>query len=278
MGCKLLRAARFGLLASVAAIGVQSSAHASTATLTDNYYGGLNTYTGLDVIGTSDFEITSATVGLTTNNLTVTINTNYAGQSGLDNTTYGSLFIGSSATWTSDHSSQSVPYPTDQYHPGEWTYAFVPNGTANNSPGSLYNVVESNVVMSNVNGDPITYPNLGNPGWYFRQGQAVAFDTTGQTALADSGNLTVNPGTYVSYSINIDAAVYNALKNGFSLSWAMTCANDIIQGVVTFPGGNDGHNPTPLPAALPLFAGGLGFLGFVGSRRRKSAAKAAVAG
>jgi hypothetical protein len=36
----------------------------------------------------------------------------------------------------------------------------------------------------------------------------------------------------------------------------------------------DPATATPLPAALPLFAGGLGVLGFAGSRRRKRAAKA----
>jgi hypothetical protein len=297
MGCKLLGVARFGLLASVAAIGVQSSARAATATLTDNYYGGLNTYNNADVIGTSDFDIASATVGLTTTNLTVTINTNYAGQSGLDNTTYGSLFIGSSATWTSDHASQTPPYPNDQYTPGEWTYAVVANGTTTGSTDGLYAVGSgaetpnnypgynvpvsyttsngSTVVMSNVNGDPITYPNAGNPGWYFRQGQAVAFNPSG-LALS-SGLLSIANGTSVTYSLNIDTALYNSLKNGFALSWAMTCANDVIQGVVNFPGGNGGPNPTPLPAALSLFAGGLGLLGFVGSRRRKRAVEATFA-
>jgi len=34
---------------------------------------------------------------------------------------------------------------------------------------------------------------------------------------------------------------------------------------------------TPLPAALPLFAGGLGIMGFIGGRRRKSKKQAALA-
>jgi hypothetical protein len=298
MGYKLLRVARFGLLAGVAAIGVQSSARAATATLTDNYYGGQNTYNNADVIGTSDFDIASATVGLTTTNLTVTINTNYAGQSGLDGTTYGSLFIGNSSTWTGLHPAVNAPWPTDQYTAGEWTYAIVASGTGNGSSDGLYAVgsgtetpnnfpgynvpvsyTTSNggtVVMSNVGGDPISANNVGNPGWYFRQGQAVVFNPSPGPALY-SGLMNVANGASITYSLNIDAALYNSLKNGFALSWAMTCANDVIQGIVDFPRVNGGLSPTPLPAALPLFAAGLGFLGFVGSRRRKSAAKATVA-
>ena len=299
MDSKLLRVARFGLLASVATIGVQSYARAATATLTDNYYGGVNSYNNADVIGTSVFDTTSATVNLTTTNLTVTINTNFAGAPGTpqaDGTTYGSLFIGSSATWNSDHASQSAPYANDQYTPGEWTYAVVANGTANGSADGLYAITgaetahnyagsgvtdyyttsSGNVVMSNVNNNPISANNPGNPGFYFRQGQAVGFSPTGSALY--SGSLGVADGTSVTYSLNIDAALYDALRNGFALSWAMTCANDVIQGVLDFPGGNAGPPaPTPLPAGLSLFAGGLGLLGFVGSRRRKRTVKATFA-
>ena len=174
---------------------MQSSAAQQRVTLDDNYLGGLNTYNGADVIGTSDFNIVSATVGLTTTNLTVTINTNYAGQSGLDGTTYGSLFIGSSAAWTTAHSDplDPAPYPTDQYHPGEWSYAVVAGGTTNGSSDGLYAISGAegahnygngvtdyyttstgNVVMSNVGGNPTTVPNAGSTIWYFRQGQSCS--------------------------------------------------------------------------------------------------------
>jgi hypothetical protein len=50
---------------------------------------------------------------------------------------------------------------------------------------------------------------------------------------------------------------------------------DTLTFVCTAPGGCAQESATPLPAALPLFAGGLGALGFLGWRRkRKGAAEA----
>ena len=52
------------------------------------------------------------------------------------------------------------------------------------------------------------------------------------------------------------------LTNDFALSWAMTCANDIVQGVVHL-------TPVPLPATLPLFVAGLGGAGLIGRWRKR---------
>jgi hypothetical protein len=54
--------------------------------------------------------------------------------------------------------------------------------------------------------------------------------------------------------------------NTFDVSFFDAQDWDITPGV--------SFDPAPLPAALPLFAGGLGVLGFAGSWRRRRAAKA----
>jgi hypothetical protein len=131
----------------------------------------------------------------------VQIFTNYAGLNGLDGTTYGSLFFGNSSTWLSQNPPSAAPYGTDTYHPGEWNHAFTMN---NGGTGGLYGIgatqtvvnvssdhgpvaqsysptTGGSIVMSNVNGNPISYPNNPNPGYYFRQGQAVQFDPNGGT-------------------------------------------------------------------------------------------------
>jgi hypothetical protein len=143
--------------------------------------------------------------------------------------------------------------------------------------------------MSNVSNDPISYPNSGNPNFYFRQGQAVQFAPGSTATPTVNGAFSVIPTTYVSGtdtaitegSITYTIDDYSALNlgNDIAISWAMTCANDIIQGTVDIDTGEvgQGPGPAPLPAALPLFAAGLGVLGFAGSRRRKSTAKAKVA-
>jgi hypothetical protein len=323
------RIACCGLVASAAAIGLQSSARAGTVTLADNYYGGTNYYNSCpgcspptgDVIGEAGvFNITSAALTLNTNanTLSVTINTYFAGAPTSSNptvandvagTAYGSLFLGSASTWQTDHPAANAPWATDVYHPAEWSYAFVTGGTPattgaysvgtvgsgvlnpGNNPANVVKYYNTNnggqVVMSNVNNDPISYPNGGNPNYWFRQGQAVQF-TPGRTATPTvNGTFSVSPTTYVgvtdtaltegSITYTIDNYSSLNLGNDIAISWAMTCGNDIIQGTVNLGGNGQTPEPTPLPAALPLFAAGLGVLGFAGSRRRKSAAKAKVA-
>ena len=54
----------------------------------------------------------------------------------------------------------------------------------------------------------------------------------------------------------------NKLGTTFALSWAMTCANDIVQGFVD-------PRPVPLPATLPLFVASLGSAGLVGRWRKR---------
>jgi hypothetical protein len=282
------------LLASVALAGLGSSA--SAYTLNDNYYGGLNTYNNADIIGPANvFDIQGANVSRSGtgagSTLTVNMYTNYAGVPGTsaaDGTGYGSLFFNtvpvSGKYW---NPTGTAPYPTDVYQAGEWNYAFVMNGNGTSGTGTLYaipktqtaqdyspNHIDSgvvasyatsngNVVLSNVNGDPITYPYPGHPGFYFRQGQAVLF--TDGVASSATGTWTVDALTGL---ISFVIADGDLLGSDFALSWAMTCANDVIQGQVDLPPIGHGGT-TPVPAALPLFAGGLGLIGWLGRRRRR---------
>lgn len=289
------RTACSSLLAGVTAVALVSNAHSYT--LTDTYFGGLNTYNGSDVIGSNAFNIidaviTRSTTTTTNDTLNITINTMYAGVPGTgpaEGTGYGSLFL-SPGTWSA----------ANTYTPNEWQYAV----QVNQNPGSgniptttsgLYavgNVATTNlysantsvvqsytttngstIVMSNVNGDPVTYPGANNPGYYFRQGQAVQF-TPGAAAIG-AATWSVNATVGATVGAIIFSIIDNSLLgSSFALAWAMTCANDVIQGQVTLP--DPPPSATPLPAALPLFAAGLGVIGFLGSRRRKKLIAEAV--
>jgi hypothetical protein len=122
------------------------------------------------------------------------------------------------------------------------------------------------------NGDPtLGDPVNPNNGLTFRGGQAVQFAPTGAAVSGTSATFTVGSG-FVEYSI-VDNDLFG---NNFALSWAMTCANDVIQGQVQLPGG-DLTGTVPLPAALPLFAGGLGVMGLLARRRKRKAAADAAA-
>jgi hypothetical protein len=305
------------LLASAAVVGLGSSAFSFTltddtsvtGTLTQNiYYGADNTYNGADVIGTSPpFNIFSAVVtrsGPGNDTLNIRINTNFAGAPALgtsDGTTYGSLFL-NPLSWSANKANANNT--TDNFVNGNqnWFYAVTtpttPSGavigTSNlyatglaasgasgvNPPTDAHGVPQyyttvgpngGTIYMSNVAGNPLSAPALGNPGDYFRQGQAVTFVPYATDPALRSVTITEVNGSYIQYSI-VDNGLLN---NTFALAWDMTCANDVIQGLVTL--GSTDLRGTPLPAALPLFAGGLGVMGLLAGRRKRKNASATAA-
>ena len=280
-----VRIAALSLFVLAAFCGATSTAGA--VSLSDTYWGGINTYSGGpgtanpglsgDVIGDpSSFDVLSATVtrtGQNNNTLQVVINTNYAGKAGLDSTGYGALFFSTNIFTPSGTGPQ---YATDVYAAGRYNYAFVmpenPGSgsksgsySAGSTVGGLFQISNSNVVMSNVNGNTTTYPNDPNSNFYFRQGQAVQYDPNGTSAIR-SGSWTVHSSLHtISFSI-LDNGL---LGDDFILAWTMTCANDVILGEVQLPTGGGGQFETPLPGAFPLFVGGLGLFGFLTRGRKK---------
>ncbi|PZQ60673.1 MAG: hypothetical protein DI570_13800 [Phenylobacterium zucineum] len=257
----------WGAVAGIAvAVLAGASAAQAEVTIGDGYYGGMNTYNGQDVIGdTNVFDIKDATFERINagNTLRVTIRTNYAGAPGSAaalGTGYGAFFITPGANaWTP---TGTAPYANDVYQAGDWAYAFtVPfnPGASTSGSGSLYAISDGTVVMSNVGGNPVTYPNPGNGGYYFRQGQAVQFTPNGNASAVAGGSWSVQPGKLV-FDINDN----QFLGNSFAFSWAMTCGNDVIQGQVA---------GIPEPSTWALLILGFGGCG-VAVRRRRSLAHA----
>ena len=291
----LIRSARMSILVGVAALPFLA-APAYSVTLTDNYLGGLNTYPGApDVIGPSNvYNTTSVDVtrsGVNNDTLNITIHTFYAGQAGTDNTGYGSLFFSTAGINPLRLGAGSA---NDQYQPNDWNYVFklpvnpgagsIPQTSSglyaigsvtntnlypqNTSVVQSYTTQNGVITMSNVNGDPVTYPGTNNPRFYFRQGQAVQFDPNNGVNPADTGTYAINATSGATEgSIVISILDNGLLGDSFTLMWAMTCANDVIEGTVNLPPGE--NFPTPLPATFPLFAGGLGAMSLLGWRRKK---------
>lgn len=284
-----------GCVAAVLIV-LASTCNAGAFTLNDDYSGGYSTYgskTGdtIEDPGTHNFEISSAVItrsGPGYDTLNITINTNFAGVPGTgpaDGTGYGSLFL-TKGTWNPNATEPG--YTSDQYTPNEWQYAVtipqVPNtnsGTSglyaigtvtntnnygpNNSVVQSYTTQYGTVVMSNVNGDPVTYPGGANPNYYFRQGQAVQYDPTTSAVPGTSATWSVDAALHtITYSI-VDNVLFG---NSFALAWAMTCANDVIQGQVFLSHTNQGDF-TPIPAAVLLMGSVLGAGGFIGRWRQR---------
>lgn len=268
---KLALGAAFAALFAPAAFGVH---------LNDTYWGGLNSYnpSNGDVIGAlNTFDILGADVTRNGTNLQVVINTNFAGKAGTEaNIGYGALFFRSGGILSIPEFAASN---SDTYQAGRFDYAFVIPQTpgqgnqggsfaAGGTSGGLFQVNEAGIVRSNVNGNPISYPNANHAGYYFRQNQAVQYTpVNNQTALRGGDWLVDQTTRTITFTIE---NVTGLLGSTFALAWAMTCGNDVIFGNVTLPGG--GQNPVPIPGALVLFASGAGLLGAVGWRRRSRAA------
>lgn len=264
MNClqKVLRQAL--LVATV--LSFAPAAHA-TVLLMDTYVGG-NDHGYGDSIGNGVFNITSAAISRTNaNTLHVVINTAYAGAPGTpaaEGTGYGALFITPGANaW---HPVGAAPYLNDVYVAGQWQYAFVLPQVPSSSSGSgnLYSTADGSVVLANVGGNPVSWPNPGNSGWIFRDGQAVQFTPNQNAAPVASGLWSVGPNT-----ITMDIFDNGLLGSDFALSWAMTCGNDVIQGQVS-------GVPEPSTWAM-MFLGfaGVGSMGYRRARKDRGLARAA---
>ena len=326
-----VRAACGGVLVSFSVLALAFPASASPFTLNDNYSGGTNYYptnapSDLDVIqdsNTNVFQITGANVSrLDSNTLVVQINTYFAGVPGnanvhianlADGTTYGSLFLTSQSNWNpiasgdGHYSTDTFPttntkwtYAVTTTNPGLYAIAGTPIFVAssqNSSVPQYYTTTDGKIVMSNVGGNPVSYPNSGAPGYYFRQSQAVQYDPTDPNAIVTTidGHTAVSVAiTPSTFNVNLNgtlasnfAQTEGSIKytitddgifgNSFALAWAMTCANDAIQGLVTLtPNHGESFSPTPLPAAFPLFAGGLGVIALSSRKRKKQIANLAA--
>jgi hypothetical protein len=260
-------AVRFGYMAMCAGVALSAANNAAQATviLQDTYYGGTNTYNNPnDIIGdASVFDITSAIIDLTgpaNNTLHVTIHTNFAGKPGTptaEGTGYGTLFLTPGLNVWSPTGSPPH-YPSDIYQADDWQYAFtIPMVPSSNSgTGYLYLTSSGVIQLANAGGNPVTYPFAGNPGFYFRQGQPVQFTPSNPADWIATGSWSVSSGK-VEFDI-VDNHLFGA---DFALSWAITCANDIIQGQVS---------GVPEPATWAMIICGFGLVGGAMRRRKPS--------
>jgi len=286
-----------GFLLTAAGNCLASPLTTYSATVQDDYWGGKNSFTStnlgstpnVDVIASSgdpSFQIYSLTAARTGNNLTVTINTNYANHVGALGTGLGFLFLGAGApTYNAGTTGNPVTGPNYQYDTysadtARFQYAAgIPltvafsNGTASGS-GVLYSV-DSNTVQRSY------YPNTSNTtGSNFRNDQAVGIKNSPSTVPSVSENWTVTKGndttggTITFELLNLfNNTTLDSINGVFTLAWAMTCANDVILATI-IPPETRLQKETPLPAALPLFAGGVGFLGLLSWRRKRKLAVA----
>ena len=280
-----LRNYSYWLTGAILAAGIAQPASAN-GTIEDQYVGAYGGSYG-DVVGSSQFEIYSMDVDLTGSTLDATINTNFAGTAGtnfegitVDSTGigYGDLFL-STDGWDPAGTS---PYSSDNNINGEfWEYALViddadrfVSGFAAGGTLSLYELTgDTNDKNARLSDDFITsgtgsyrntqevaadldayyltdssLPDTEDNRTYYAQDTGV----TGTWSVVDGGS---NPNYIV---FNIDLSGTGLESTNFAFHWAMTCANDVIEGV-------------PAPVILLLMATGLFGVGVSTAVRRKRA-------
>ncbi|MGB5395676.1 MAG: hypothetical protein WBN96_00865 [Gammaproteobacteria bacterium] len=254
-----------GLLLTVSAIPVQAT------TVLDAYVGG-NDHGRGDVIGAAaDFNTLGMDISVSGSMLTVSINTNFAGKgddmlfagiNGMPNLTnglgigYGDLFLSSS--W---NPAGTAPYVGDNASNGTvWTYGFALDNRWMNEgstgTGTLYSLNSGDNTLDARMSDSFM------SGGIFRNGQEVAVNTRSNGVSPVANNLSswyINAADKT-VNFNIDLSNTGLIGSDIAVHWGMTCANDVIEGVVP---------AVPVPAAVWLFGSGL--MGLLAVARRKVA-------
>jgi hypothetical protein len=247
--------------------------------VTDKYVGG-NDHGYGDIVGTvAGFDVSKAKVSLIGNNLSVTIFTNFVkttGAVGLFNgltsnygsgnkpgIAYGDFFLADS--WNPYVNAQSTAangYLKDNKFNGtNWDYGFsidaASRKTATTGSGTWYDL------QGDVQNDAILASESFLSSGIYRNKQAIAVNRAAANINALVGNSSSfavdRPNGTIKFTMNLAGT---ALENASTIAfhWAMTCGNDVIEGVVT--------RSAPEPTQLSLF--GLGLVGLSFLRKRKA--------
>lgn len=233
----------------------------SLATVIVDNYVGSDSHSWGDRIGNDTFEIHNMDVSLTGTMLSVTINTNFAGNTGVfASYTYNNMGIGYGDLFLSNSWDPfgTAPYMLDDAATGtKWTYGFALDDRWNNGgSGTLYQL---NGLTNDANAD-LSEDFIKNTATY-RNGQEVAVDVTDNagnlTEISSSGTWSITNGSSINFLIDLAGTdLLSSGSNEIGLHWGMTCGNDTIEGAYALPE----------PGMLALLSTGLAGL-FVARRR-----------
>ena len=252
---------------ALAMLAMESALAGGITDIGANAYWGSNDHAYQDVIGSSTYDISGATIARVGNILTITIATNFAGHAGAESgaapggIAYGDVFL--AKTWNPAGNAVTDPHHlADNAANGTlWSYGFNLNDRWSNTGGTfkLYQLSGVNNAASIKNSE--SFMSCAMPSQcYYRDGQATAVNTDAGTRAANtglSGTWSVVKDKSLSFSIDITQSSDLLSYSSFAMHWGETCANDVIEGITKLP----------LPGSLPLLGIGLGAMLLMRRRR-----------
>jgi hypothetical protein len=266
-----------GAVAIAVAFGISGSSAYAATLLYDNTTGGTGTYPGALV---ETFTVNQTGVAVTSLAAYDSAAFNSSGPTGITTNIYVGLYNDT----TGSAAIAAVNF----------------NGTAYNGTGGSYFVTKSlSTSYSLVSGDTYSIEAWGfnsTNGDYYKSGGAVSFNPSIYLLTNVPGNSAASGQT----ATNIDGTTTGGLMNAlYGNTDAYTGPNPCMTGPPSVTCTTDGpvlrfnstdafaagslvvsqintDLTTPLPAALPLFASGLGALGLLGWRRKRKAAAIAA--
>lgn len=270
---KYIKGLSAALIVSASALTFTTSAQAAPMNFGDNYIGGTasnSSFDGADVIGSNaGFNTTGAIVDRSGDDLVVRILTNYADNVGSLGTSLGALFIGDDTPLTVAQLGANTDNDTFVGNESRFNYALDFNSRPGSSNSSSSLSGGATLFGLNGTGSDVELSSVSSGA--FREDQAVRPD--GAQSVGTGSWTLSGANKYVEFVIDdffattgspIDAGT----QNGFVFAWAMSCANDVIMGIV--PAGSFA-NPVPLPAGFILLLSGLLGVGWLGRSRGKQA-------
>lgn len=221
-----------------------------------------------DIIGSSLYDISGATIMRAANVLTITITTNFAGHAGVEpglaagGIGYGDVFL--AKTWN--------PFGTDLHHTLDkasngtlWSYGLSLDNRISKTGGSF----EVYKLNGATNADNIanseSFINCGSS-CIFRDGQATAVKTSSSTVVDTkiSGTWSVVADEKLKFEFDMSSSNDLLSFKSFAMHWGETCQNDVIEGATSV---------VSAPGSIPLVALGLGAMLLL---RRRQAGIAAL--
>ncbi|MBL4802321.1 MAG: PEP-CTERM sorting domain-containing protein [Emcibacter sp.] len=253
------------IAAGIFAAGTFSAA--ASDIIVDNLGGGNYSYIGHgssdDHLGGRNYdvysmEVTRSDAGI----MTVRINTRFVAYNDQDYV-FGDLFM-STTGWNPTGNASNGYQADNAFNTGtQWDYVYDLNG-ARDQTGDDFDTSSASLHALNGTNDFEYGTYRGNDEHLYRVGENAKDGKIAGGSVETNVDYNNKSNSYLEFVFNVSNTDLASAQQ-IAFHWTMSCANDIIEGVIHFAG-----NKVPEPAALGLLLLGLTAVGFARRRKQKS--------